>query len=82
VSESPVLAVSAVDSVSASYSLKDVKWLADFLGVSKSWVYQACAGGRLPCVRVGAALRFDPHVITSWVRGEKVGRSVALPSCR
>lgn len=63
-------------------SLKDVKWLADFLGVSKSWVYQASAAGRLPCVRVGALLRFDPRTIASWVKGETSIRSVKLPTCR
>jgi excisionase family DNA binding protein len=68
--------------MTSDVSLKDVKWLADFLGVSKSWVYQACAAGRLPVVRVGALLRFNPAVIASWVKGESVGKSVRLPTCR
>ena len=63
-------------------ALRDVAWVAAFLNVSKSWVYQATASGALPCIRVGAAVRFDPEAIRAWVRGEKSGLSVRLPGCR
>lgn len=62
-------------------ALRDVQWLAEFLGVSKSWVYQATASGVIPCVRIGALVRFDPTVIKAWVRGE-LGKTVNLPKCR
>lgn len=62
-------------------ALRDVSWLAEFLGVSKSWVYQATASGVIPYVRVGALVRFDPVVIKAWVRGE-LAKSVNLPKCR
>jgi excisionase family DNA binding protein len=62
-------------------ALKDVAWVAEFLGVSKSWVYQATASGVIPCVRIGALVRFDPLVIKAWVRGD-VGKTVMLPKCR
>jgi excisionase family DNA binding protein len=74
-------AAETVNSSSGGPGLKDVQWLAKFLGVSRSWVYQASASGVLPCVRIGALLRFDPAVIKAWVRGEG-GKSVALPKCR
>ena len=73
---------SALGEASRSQAMRDVTWVAEFLGVSKSWVYQAVAGGRLPCVRIGAAVRFDPSVIRAWVKGEGSGRTVRLPSCR
>lgn len=63
-------------------ALRDVAWVAEFLGVSKSWVYQATASGRLPCVRIGALVRFDPTVIKGWVKGETPGAIVTLPGCR
>ncbi len=63
-------------------ALRDVGWVAEFLGVSKSWVYQATASGRLPCVRIGALVRFDPAVIKAWVKGETPGAIVTLPGCR
>ena len=63
-------------------ALRGVAWVAEFLHVSKSWVYQATASGTLPCIRVGAAVRFDPEVIKAWVRGETSALSVKLPGCR
>jgi excisionase family DNA binding protein len=62
-------------------ALRDVTWLSEFLGVSKSWVYQATSSGVIPCVRIGALVRFDPLVIKAWVRGD-MGKSVKLPKCR
>ncbi len=67
---------------SGIFALRDVAWMAEFLGVSKSWVYQATASGRLPCVRIGALVRFDPAVIKAWVKGETPGAIVTLPGCR
>ena len=68
--------------LSKEHALKSVGWVAEFLDVSRSWVYQAAAAGTLPCIRVGAALRFDPEVIKAWLRGDKSGLSVRLPGCR
>lgn len=65
------------------HELKDVAWLARLLGVSKSWVYQAVESGRMPCVRIGALVRFDRRVIEAWLKGETVEtKRVHLPSCR
>ena len=77
--ENPRMPLLSTDS--QARALKDVNWLAEFLGVSKSWVYQATASGVLPCVRIGALVRFDPAVIKAWVRGES-GRTVTIPGCR
>lgn len=62
--------------------LKDVAWVAQFLAMSKSWVYEAVAAGVLPCIRIGAALRFDAETIRAWARGERDGKIVTLPGCR
>ena len=40
------------------------------LGVSRSWVYDAAASGRIPCVRLGGPdgpLRFLPDDVESWL---------------
>jgi excisionase family DNA binding protein len=63
-------------------ALRDVTWLAEFLGVSRSWVYQAVESGVIPVVRLGALVRFDPNVIKAWVKGEALPKSVFLPKCR
>jgi excisionase family DNA binding protein len=41
--------------------------VARFLNASPSYVYKAAEAGRLPCVRIGAMLRFDPQVIQALV---------------
>ena len=40
------------------------------LGVSRSWVYDAAATGRIPCVRLGGPdgpLRFLPGDVDAWL---------------
>jgi excisionase family DNA binding protein len=56
--------------------------VARFLRLSRSWVYQASAAGTLPCVRIGAALRFHRAAIEAWLHGERAGKAVQLPGCR
>jgi excisionase family DNA binding protein len=73
---------STLGQLSQERALKDVNWVAEFLGVSKSWVYQATASGAMPCIRIGAALRFDRATIESWLKGEAAAKSVNLPGCR
>lgn len=62
-------------------ALRDVAWVAEFLGVSKSWVYQATTTGALPCIRLGSVLRFEKAAIERWLKGEQT-KSVKLPGCR
>jgi len=63
-------------------TLWGVAEVALFLRVSRSWVYQAAASGTLPCIRLGALLRFEADAIKAWVRGEHAGKVVKLPGCR
>lgn len=42
--------------------------VAEFLNLSRSWVYQRAEDGTLPCLRIGGALRFEPEAIREWVR--------------
>lgn len=43
-----------------------VKDVAEFLGASTSWVYKASEAGRVPCIRIGAMLRFEPDQIRAF----------------
>lgn len=45
--------------------------VADYLRVSRSWVYHRAESGELPHFRVGGALRFCPADINAYVRGTK-----------
>lgn len=66
----------AVPHVTGHEPLWTVAEVAEFLRVSKSFVYHACAAGTFPCVRIGASVRFDPPSIRAWVRGERAGTKV------
>jgi len=50
----------------AEESLWDVKDVAAYLKVSRSWVYQNAAAGLLPHLKIGGLLRFNPGAIRSW----------------
>jgi excisionase family DNA binding protein len=58
--------------------LWDASDVAKYLKVSRSWVYHRAESGELPCLRVGALLRFDPQAIHAFARGEspRAGRVV------
>jgi excisionase family DNA binding protein len=43
--------------------LWDVRDVAHYLKVSRSWVYQKVEAGLLPHLRVGGLVRFDPAAI-------------------
>jgi excisionase family DNA binding protein len=69
--------------LNAEEALWDVADVASYMRVSKSWVYQATASARFPCVRIGALLRFEPETVRAWVRGETgAARIIQLPGCR
>lgn len=53
--------------------------VAAYLQASVSWVRKASSSGRLPCIRIGALVRFDPETIRAWARGERGGRVIMLP---
>ncbi len=41
--------------------------VAKHMRASISWVYKAAERGELPCIRLGAMLRFDPAAIRTWL---------------
>jgi len=44
--------------------------VARFLKTSRSWVYHRAQAGRLPCLKIGGLLRFDPVAIRALVAGD------------
>ncbi len=59
-------------------SLWTVAEVAAYLRVSRSWVYHRSAAGLLPCLRVGALLRFDPDAIRAYAQGQGQQKNNAL----
>lgn len=63
-------------------------WTADdvaaYLKVSRSWVYHRAESGRLPHVRVGGLIRFQPHEIRAFIEtvSAEPARAKTLSSSR
>lgn len=55
---------------------------ARFLSMSKQWVYKHAELGTLPCIRMGAALRFRPEAIRRYVADLERRRLVPLRPIR
>ncbi len=49
-----------------TWKAKDV---ARYLQASESWVRHAASAGKLPCVKSGGLLRFEPRAIRCMVEG-------------
>ena len=45
--------------------------VADYLQLSTSWVYKRTAEGTLPCIRLGASVRFDPEAIAEYASAQR-----------
>ena len=48
-------------------SLWCVADVASFLSMSRQWVYKHAELGTLPCLRLGAALRFKPEAVRRYI---------------
>jgi excisionase family DNA binding protein len=51
---------------------------AAYLRVSRSLIYKLEQEGTLPCLRIGACVRFDPATVRAFARGEVVRRPAEL----
>jgi hypothetical protein len=54
-------------------SLKNIKWLAHHLGVSRNTIHQWVLEGHMPYINLGVAggrriIRFDPETIEVWLQ--------------
>jgi excisionase family DNA binding protein len=50
-----------------------VEAVAEFLGVSKTWVYRRVESGEIPHRKIGRVVRFVPDEVTSWLNRQSVG---------
>jgi excisionase family DNA binding protein len=48
--------------------------LAELIGWSKTQVYRQTERGKIPCIRLGGSVRYNPGVIARWLLA---GQSVA-----
>ena len=54
-------------------TLWDAKDVARYLKASVSWVYKAAERDELPCIHIGAMLRFEPGAIRAWIAACRTG---------
>lgn len=60
------------DKAARRNALKNVKWVAHYLGVSRNTVHQWVAEGHIPYINLGVAggrriIRFDLDLIETWL---------------
>jgi excisionase family DNA binding protein len=53
-----------------SSELWDANDVARYLKASRSWVYHQAEAGKLPHLRIGALLRFNPARVKAFAHGE------------
>lgn len=58
--------------IGAAESALSVSQLAKFLGMSRSNVYDLVREGRIPYIRIGATIRFDPSTTAAWLNRKAV----------
>ncbi len=58
--------------MSDNIKLLNIKEVSEKLGVSKNTVYDWCAYGRIPHIKVGKFLRFNIEDINNWLTENKV----------
>ena len=46
--------------------------VAELTTIPESTIRRMVTGGRIPCVRFGKHVRFDPEDIAAWIEGSKV----------
>lgn len=53
--------------------LLTVPEVAEFLGAARATVYAWCQQGKIPHVRVGDLIRFDPAELQTWLESRRRG---------
>ncbi len=53
-----------------------VKDLTSLLNVGKSAIYEMAKAGRIPHIRVGSIVRFDPATTAAWLRQQTIGTGI------
>jgi excisionase family DNA binding protein len=59
--------------------LLTVDEVAQRLGVTKDWVWAQARAGRIPHVRLGRYVRFEPEELRAWWRGRRRGPALRKP---
>lgn len=50
---------------------------AALLGSHPQTLYKNCRTGKMPHIRIGARIKFDPHVLAAFIEQRSVGQRIA-----
>lgn len=53
-----------------------VEQVAQRLGVPRSWVYTQAEAGKLPAVKLGKYVRFNPEELEKWLLQQRRGHTL------
>jgi len=62
-----------VDELAARKKLMTVQEMVELLGVHQQTIYEWVWKGKIPSVRIGARIKFDPRAIANWMRQGQLG---------
>ena len=54
----------------SSDDLWDANDVARYIKASRSWVYHQAEAGKIPHLRIGALLRFEPEAVKAFAHGQ------------
>ncbi len=60
--------ISLIDFIGSLKTLLTAIQLGGYLNMSPKTLFQWAKQGRIPAIRMGAAIRFDPKAIAAWLR--------------
>lgn len=59
---------SLIEQIAERKTALDLKEFAAMYSVSYKTLFEMTKDGRLPCVRIGTAIRLDPAITVQWLR--------------
>jgi excisionase family DNA binding protein len=64
----PLVPASVASRIFAQKTLLTAEELAQFLHLSRKHIFRMAKAGRIPSVRIGGSVRFDPRRTGEWLR--------------
>ena len=64
--------MSLIESLRATRTPLTTKQAAEMLGIHPMTIYKWSRTGRIPTLRLGGALRFDPQALAAWLEDRSV----------
>lgn len=55
------------------HSLMTVKEVMELLGVHQQTIYEWVWAGKIPSLRIGSRIKFDPRAIATWIEAGQLG---------